>query len=177
MRTGIAARRRRRADRAGGRLRKGGLIALLMASTALIGAFMSSTGVVAIFIPVVLRIAARIGTSPGRLMMPLSVAALISGMMTLVATAPNLVLDSLLQRQGARVSGSLTSPPLACRCWRWPWAICWWRGAGWRRAAPPRRRSGPARPSWIDSYGLADPRIAHSGRAMVSPDRQVAGPA
>ena len=34
-------------------------------------------------------------------MMPLSVAALISGMMTLVATAPNLVVNSELVRHGA----------------------------------------------------------------------------
>src|SRR5690606_30967868 len=64
------------------------LIVLLMVLVAGIGAFMSSTGVVAIFIPIVLRIAAHSGIPAGRLMMPLSVAALISGMMTLVATAP-----------------------------------------------------------------------------------------
>jgi di/tricarboxylate transporter len=65
-----------------------------------LGAVMSSTGVVAIFIPIVLRIAQSTGTSPGRLMMPLSVAALLSGMMTLVATAPNLVVNSELVRRG-----------------------------------------------------------------------------
>ena len=40
------------------------------------------------------------GHRPGRLMMPLSFAALISGMMTLVATAPNLVVNSELERHG-----------------------------------------------------------------------------
>ena len=63
---------------------------------------MSSTGVVAIFIPIVLRIAQNTGTAPSRLMMPLSVAALISGMMTLVATAPNLVVDAELRAQRCR---------------------------------------------------------------------------
>jgi di/tricarboxylate transporter len=76
------------------------LIALLMAMVATMGAFMSSTGVVAIFIPVALRIAQMTGTSPAQLMMPISAAALISGMMTLVATAPNLVVNSELLRQG-----------------------------------------------------------------------------
>jgi di/tricarboxylate transporter len=77
------------------------LIVLLMAVVAGLGAVMSSTGVVAIFIPIVLRIAQNTGTAPSQLMMPLSVAALISGMMTLVATAPNLVVDAELQRHGA----------------------------------------------------------------------------
>jgi di/tricarboxylate transporter len=61
---------------------------------------MSSTAVTAIFIPVVLRVAAGTGTAASKLMMPLSMAALISGMMTLVATAPNLVVNSELIRHG-----------------------------------------------------------------------------
>jgi hypothetical protein len=44
---------------------------------------LSSTGVVAIFIPVVLSVANRMGIPAGRLMMPLGFAGLISGMMTL----------------------------------------------------------------------------------------------
>lgn len=76
------------------------LIVLLMVIVAGVGSFMSSTGVVAIFIPIVLRIAHNARIPAGRLMMPLSMAALISGMMTLVATAPNLVIHSELMRQG-----------------------------------------------------------------------------
>jgi len=76
------------------------LIFLLMVIVAGVGSFMSSTGVVAIFIPIVLRIARNARIPAGRLMMPLSIAALISGMMTLVATAPNLVVHSELMRQG-----------------------------------------------------------------------------
>ena len=76
------------------------LVSLLMAVVAGLGAFMSSTGVVAIFIPVSLRIAKSTGIAASQLMMPLSAAALISGMMTLVATAPNLVVNSELVRHG-----------------------------------------------------------------------------
>lgn len=76
------------------------LIVLLMVIVAGVGSVMSSTGVVAIFIPIALRIAARTGSSAARLMMPISVAALISGMMTLVATAPNLVVQGELERRG-----------------------------------------------------------------------------
>lgn len=76
------------------------LIALLMLVVCGLGSMMSSTAVTAIFIPVALRISQTTGTSPRRLMMPLSFAALISGMMTLVATAPNLVVSSELERNG-----------------------------------------------------------------------------
>ncbi|WP_340615898.1 SLC13 family permease [Xenorhabdus entomophaga] len=78
------------------------MLAWLMLSVAGLGAFMSSTGVVAIFIPVVLSVAARMKISPGRLMMPLGFAGLISGMMTLVATPPNMVVNSELVREGLR---------------------------------------------------------------------------
>ncbi|MDR0533338.1 MAG: SLC13 family permease [Verrucomicrobiales bacterium] len=76
------------------------LMLLLMFIVAVVGSVMSSTGVVAIFIPVVLRICRNARLVPGRLMMPLSVAALISGMMTLVATTPNLVVHGELVRNG-----------------------------------------------------------------------------
>ena len=76
------------------------MLIYLMLTFAGLGAFMSSTGVVAIFIPVVLSVSARMNTSPSRLMMPLSFAGLISGMMTLVATPPNLVVNSELLREG-----------------------------------------------------------------------------
>lgn len=76
------------------------MLVFLMMTVAGLGAFMSSTGVVAIFIPVVLSVAARMKTSPSRLMMPLGFAGLISGMMTLVATPPNMVVNSELVREG-----------------------------------------------------------------------------
>jgi len=76
------------------------LLVLLMLAVAGLGSVMSSTGVVAIFIPVVLSIAARMKVSPRRLMMPLAFAGLISGMLTLVATPPNMVVHSELRRAG-----------------------------------------------------------------------------
>ncbi|OOH86477.1 SLC13 family permease [Pasteurellaceae bacterium 15-036681] len=76
------------------------VLVLLMFSIAGLGAFMSSTGIVAIFIPVVLAICSSMNISPKRLMMPLSVAGLISGMMTLIATPPNLVAHSELVKSG-----------------------------------------------------------------------------
>ncbi len=76
------------------------LVVLLMLAVAGLGSVMSSTGVVAIFIPVALSLASRLNIPPGRLMMPLSFAGLISGMQTLVATTPNMVIDSALIQDG-----------------------------------------------------------------------------
>ena len=87
------------------------LIVLLMLAVAGLGAVMSSTGVVAIFIPVVLLVANRRKLSPGRLMMPLAYAGLISGMLTLVGTAPNLVVDSALRHAGHAGLGFFSFTP------------------------------------------------------------------
>ena len=76
------------------------LLVLLMASVSTLGAFMSSTGVVAIFIPIILAICAKTAHSPSRLMMPMAFAALVSGMLTLIATPPNLVVNDELRRAG-----------------------------------------------------------------------------
>ena len=88
------------------------MLVYLMLTVAGLGAFMSSTGVVAIFIPVVLSVCARMKTAPSRLMMPLSFAGLISGMMTLVATPPNLVINSELLREGLDGFGFFSVTPI-----------------------------------------------------------------
>lgn len=88
------------------------LLILLMLTVAGLGAVMSSTGVVAIFIPIVLSIANRLGSSPARLLMPMSVAGLTSGMLTLVATAPNMVVHSELVRSGNDGFGFFSITPI-----------------------------------------------------------------
>jgi len=110
VRTGVA---RRIGDwiyqQAGGSETK--LLVLLMVAVSGLGAFMSSTAVVAIFIPIVLRICQNTGTGPRTLMMPLSMAALTSGMLTLVATAPNMVVNAELMRQGGAGFGFFSFSP------------------------------------------------------------------
>ncbi|MDX1345663.1 MAG: SLC13 family permease, partial [Sedimenticolaceae bacterium] len=71
-------------------LKKGGnsetrLLVLIMLGAAVLGSVMSSTAIVAIFIPIVLRIAAETSLNASRMLMPMSYAALISGMLTLIA--------------------------------------------------------------------------------------------
>ena len=76
------------------------IIMLLMFAITTIGSFMSSTGIVAIFIPVVVAICSSMNIAPRRLMMSLSMAGLISGMTTLIATVPNLVTHAELVKAG-----------------------------------------------------------------------------
>ncbi|MCB1800119.1 MAG: SLC13 family permease [Gammaproteobacteria bacterium] len=72
------------------------LILLLMPVVAILSAFMSSTGVVALFIPVVLSLAREAGIAAARLLLPVAVASLIGGMLTLIGTPPNLVVNRAL---------------------------------------------------------------------------------
>jgi di/tricarboxylate transporter len=110
VRTGIALRLGDwLVEKAGGNETR--LLVSLMLATAALGSVMSSTGVVAIFIPVVLGISDRLGVPPGRLMMPLSFSALISGMLTLVATPPNLVVDSAIRQSGFKGFGLFSFTP------------------------------------------------------------------
>jgi di/tricarboxylate transporter len=77
-----------------------GLLILIMLSAGVLGSVMSSTAIVAIFIPIVLRIAAETSLNASRMLMPMSYAALISGMLTLIATTPNIVVNEELKAAG-----------------------------------------------------------------------------
>jgi di/tricarboxylate transporter len=134
------------------------LLVLLMAAVGGLGSLMSSTAVVAIFIPVVLRISQNRGTAPSRLMMPLSFAALISGMLTLVATAPNLVVNAELIRQGAQGFSFFSFTPfglplLALGIVYMLFARGLLAFGTSLQAAADRR---PSLQRWIEQYGLAD---------------------
>ncbi len=76
------------------------LVVVLMVTAAVLGCVMSSTAVVAIFLPIVIRASAATGFSRSRLLLPMSYAALISGMLTLIATPPNLVVSDTLSEAG-----------------------------------------------------------------------------
>jgi len=88
------------------------LTVMLMLVVAGLSAFMSSTGAVAIFIPIVLSLAAKAGISPSRLLMPISVASLMGGMLTLIGTPPNLVVSIQLEREGLAPFGFFSFAPI-----------------------------------------------------------------
>ena len=76
------------------------LFILVMLVTSAIGGFVSNTGTVALMLPIVVSLAMSAGTSPARFLMPLAFAGSLGGMMTLIGTPPNLVIDTTLREAG-----------------------------------------------------------------------------
>lgn len=72
----------------------------LMVTIAPMGAFVKNIALVATFLPLALRVCARSGTSPARVLMPMAYAAQMGGVCTLIGTSSNLLTDTLAQEQG-----------------------------------------------------------------------------
>ncbi|MFP6698053.1 MAG: SLC13 family permease [Alphaproteobacteria bacterium] len=66
-------------------------LGLTLAAIAALSAFINNTPIVVIFIPVMATIAERLNKGPSRLMMPLSFAAILGGMVTLIDSSTNLL--------------------------------------------------------------------------------------
>ena len=77
-----------------------GLFLLLMVVTAVIGAFVSNTGTVALMMPIVVSLAQKAKMRASRLLMPLAFASSMGGMLTLIGTPPNLVIQEALTENG-----------------------------------------------------------------------------
>ena len=73
---------------------------LVMLVTSFIGAFVSNTGTVALMMPIIMSIAAGSGMQSSRFLMPLAFAGSLGGMLTLIGTPPNLVIDEILTEGG-----------------------------------------------------------------------------
>ena len=76
------------------------LFLLVMLVTSGIGAFVSNTGTVALMLPIVVSLAASANMNASRLLMPLAFASSMGGMMTLIGTPPNLVIQEALVSGG-----------------------------------------------------------------------------
>lgn len=76
------------------------LLLLLMLSTAILSAFILNTAVVAVFIPIALRIAREMKITPSRLLMPISFGAILGGTLTLIGTSTNLLVSSIAAQSG-----------------------------------------------------------------------------
>jgi di/tricarboxylate transporter len=135
------------------------LLILLMFVVAVLSAVMSSTGAVAIFIPVVLGLSAKMQISPSRMMIPLAFASLIGGMLTLIGTPPNLIVSTHLENEGMAPFGFFSFTPIGL--------MVLILGVGYmilasRRLLPEAsddlkpRRSRPSLTDLVQSYGLSD---------------------
>ncbi len=86
--------------------------ALLMLTSGIMSGVMNNTAAVALLIPVVIEISRRLGMRPSRLLIPLSFAALLGGMTTLIGTGPNILLSSILERMGQGGFGFFSFTPV-----------------------------------------------------------------
>ncbi len=89
------------------------VLAGLAAFTLLASAFMNNTPVVVVLIPVVVQLARSIGVVPSKLLIPLSYTAIFGGMLTLIGTSTNLLVDGVAQAQGLEPFTLFEVTPLA----------------------------------------------------------------
>lgn len=92
------------------------MFVLIMLVTAGIGAFISNTGTVALMLPIVVSMAAGAGISSSRFLMPLAFASSLGGMMTLIGTPPNLVIEETLRKAGLVHLGFFSFLPVGLIC-------------------------------------------------------------
>ena len=85
---------------------------LLMLVVALISAFINNTPVVAVFIPIVGRIAASAKINPAKLLIPLSYASILGGMCTLIGTSTNILVSGVATSQGLPGFSVFTLAPI-----------------------------------------------------------------
>jgi len=111
FRTGVAERLGRWLGRVAGD-GEGRIVLLVMLITALLSGVMSSTGTVAVMLPVVVALAWRARVSPSKLLIPLAFASLLGGMLTLIGTPPNVVVSELLSNRGAAPFGFFAFTPV-----------------------------------------------------------------
>lgn len=88
----------------------------LMLPVAVLSSFLSNTTVVALFVGIVKMWAKKLGTSPSKLLIPLSYASGMGGVCTLIGTPPNLIISGLYEEKTGVAMNILTTtiPGLFC---------------------------------------------------------------
>lgn len=80
-------------------------IVLGLVAVAAVSAFLNNIPVVVIFIPIMQALAGKLGRGAGRYMMPLSFAAILGGMTTLIGSSTNLLVSGMLVELGEQPFG------------------------------------------------------------------------
>ncbi len=136
------------------------LFLAVMLVTAVIGAFVSNTGTVALMLPIVVSIAASTKTSPSYLLMPLAFASSMGGMLTLIGTPPNLVIQETLTEAGYEPLGFFSFLPVGIICIIVGTAVLLplskWLLAKKDKDGQSNGRSGKTLPQLVNEYKLTE---------------------
>lgn len=89
------------------------VLATLAIFTIVASAFMNNTPVVVLMIPVAVSLAGTMGISSSKLLIPLSYTAILGGMLTLIGTSTNLLVDGVATAQGLKPFSLFEVTPLA----------------------------------------------------------------
>ena len=89
------------------------VISMLVIITVLSSAFISNTPVVLVLIPIVLKFANEMKISASKLLIPLSYLAIMGGMLTLIGTSTNLLIDGVAQSYDLEPFGMFEITPIA----------------------------------------------------------------
>lgn len=111
VQTGVADMLGQRLSRLAGGSEVRLLVATMVVAAGL-SAFMSSTGAVAILLPMVVNLAWRARVSPSKLLIPLAYASVVGGLLTLIGTPPNIVVSNQLTAGGYRPFGFFDFTPI-----------------------------------------------------------------
>ena len=89
------------------------MLAGLMITALTISAFLNNTPVVAILTPVAIALAKRANGSPSKLLIPLSFATVLGGMLTMIGTSTNILVDGVARKAGLEPFGMFEITPAA----------------------------------------------------------------
>lgn len=87
-------------------------LAFMMGVICILSAFINNTAATAIFVPIVVGVAADLSVSPSKMLMPISFASMFGGVCTLIGTSGNILVSSIAENQGIQPFSMFEFAPL-----------------------------------------------------------------